>query len=809
MDTLAQDLRFGLRQFRKNPAFTIAAVLTLALGIGANVTVFTWLKSVIINPLPGVDSSDLMMLKWRTPEGNGVSLSWPDYLDFGQRNRTVEGLAAGRMAAFSLDGANTQAERVWGMLVSANYFDTLGVKAAMGRTFVPAENQGAGGHPVVVISHQLWRDRFGGDRGIVGRDIILNKQSFKVVGVTPPGFQGSTLGLRFELWMPAVMQPVVLSGSGSLSERGSHWLEGYARLKPGADARQAEADLSGISAQLTREFSQSDRFPRAILTPMWKEGGGRVLAPVMMLMMGVVGVVLLIACANISNLLLVRSAGRRREIAIRLALGVSRARLIRQLFVENGLLALAGGSAAMAAAPVTGQLLGKLAPASDLPVSLTSSVDVSTFLFALVLSLVATTLFGLAPALKGSRPDLVEALKDDSGGATGARKSWLRNSLVVAQVALSLVLLIAAGLLLKSLSNARAADPGFDPRNVLVAGVDLSPNGYDAARGRVALRQMTEKISSLPGVTAVSTVRRVPLGLGGTSSSVAEVEGYTPGKNEDMLVYTHIVGADYFHTMNTPLISGREFAPGDLQQTQLVVVVNQTLAKHYFAGGDAVGRRVRLGQDWRVIVGVARDAKFQSLSETPAPALYFPVNQVFASEANFLVRTSGDPAAMARGVQEAIQGVDASLPVYSMRSLEASISVSYFAQRLGGSLLGFFGVLAVALAAVGIYGVLAYAVAQRSRELGIRMALGATRGDVLRLILGQGFNLAAAGLAIGLGIAVGVTRLMGSLLFGVSATDVPTMLTVSLMMMGVILAASYFPARRAMRINPVSTMRYE
>ncbi len=806
MNSLLQDVRFGFRQLRKSPVFTTAAVVTLALGIGANATVFTWLKAIIFDPLPGVDAGNLVSVRWRSPQGNSSSFSWPDYLDVRGRAQTLEGLAAGRMAAMSL-GTAGEAERIWGMLVSANYFETLGVKPALGRTFRPEEDRNPGGHPVAVISQRLWQTRFGGDAGVIGRQVPLNKRTFTIVGVAPEPFQGSTLGLRFDLWVPAVMQQAILSGAGSLDQRGSHWLEGWARLKPGVAPGRAEAELTAISAQLAREFSKSDQYPRAVTTPVWREGGGRMLAPVMFLLMTVVGVVLLIACANISNLLLARSAGRSREIAIRLALGVSRGRLVRLLLIENGLIAFLGCAAALAAVPAATGLLANFVPVTDMPVGLTAKPDAAVFLFGLGVSVLATLLFGLLPALRASRPRIVETLKDDSGGSAGSRRTWLRNSLVVVQVALSLVLLVAAGLLLESLDRARAADPGFDPRNVLVAGVDLFPNGYDVPRGRVALRQMTERLAALPGVAAVSTVRRLPLGLSGSSSSSFTVDGYVPRKNEEMVAYTHAIGPDYFHTMNTPLVAGREFTPNDTDEAQKVVVVNQTFARRYFANSNPVGQRVRRSADWLVVVGVVKDSKFQSLDEPAAPAVYFPAEQAFASEVNFLVRTGGDPLAMARPVEEAIHSLDPALPVYGVRTLEKSVGAAFFAQRLGGSLLGFFGVLALALAAVGMYAVLAYSVAQRAREMGIRMALGASRAAVMRLVLGQGLKLAGAGLAAGLALAVPAARLMRSLLFGVSATDVPTLAGVSLLLLLVICAASLLPARRATNIDPIDAIR--
>jgi predicted permease len=449
------------------------------------------------------------------------------------------------------------------------------------------------------------------------------------------------------------------------------------------------------------------------------------------------------------------------------------------------------------------------APSSDLPVTLTIKADTSVFLFTIGISLLATLLFGLVPAVRASRLDVVSTLKDDSGASASPRKAWLRNALVVAQVSLSLVLLVCAGLLLKSLHRATSANPGFDPRNVLVAGVDLQPNGYDAARGTIAIRQMTEKLVALAGVTAVSTTQSVPLGLGGSSSAYFEVEGYLAAKNEELVAVTGVIGPDYFHAMNTPVIAGREFTLADSAEAQHVVIVNQTFAHHYFPKGDPIGRRVQIYRERRVVAGVVRDSKFFTLDEKPYAAVYLPVAQYFASQSNFIVRTAGDPLPYRRAVEEAIHSVDPMLPVYGVRPLETAISASYFGQRIGGSFLGFFGAVALALAAIGLYGLLAYMVTQRSREVGIRMALGASRAGVLRLILMQGLRVSGIGLAIGLAIAFGVTRLMRALLLDVSPMDVPTILGASVLLAPVAALASFLPAYRATRIDPVLAIRHE
>jgi len=809
MGSFFPDVKFGIRQLKKSPVFTVAAILTLALGIGANATVFTWFNAIVINPLPGVPHSrDLVTLRWHAPNGTPAGLSWLDYLDFRSRNHTLKEFAVATMVPLNL-GEGTQPERVWSTLASANYFNMLGVTAELGRTFLPDEDQNLGGHPVAVLSHHLWQTKFGQDPNVVGRQILLNKRAFTVVGVMPEAFEGSVVGLHFELWIPMTMADVLADGSVGLQKRGVAqfaWFQ--ARPKPGVERRAVLADLDAISSQLAREFHQTDQFNRTEVLPVTQDGGGSVLVPVAMLLMAVVAVVLLIACANVANLLLARASGRRREIAIRLALGVGRGRLIRQLLIENGMLAIGGLVAALTVLPLTMRSIQGFAPASDLPVGLTVRADAGVQLFTLGLALIATLLFGMVPALRATRPDVVTALKDDSGASASRGRAWLRSSLVVSQVALSLVLLISAGLFLKSLYRASSVDPGFDPRSVLLAGVDLIPNGYDAARGEVAIRQMTANIAALPGVSAVSTIRSVPLGLTGSTVSRIEAEGYIPAKDEIPRSNTNIVGVDYFHAMNTPVVEGREFNPADTKTSQQVGMVNQTFARRFLPRG-AIGRRIQVHGEWRVIVGVARDSKFYSLDEKARPWVYLPLAQSFDSQSNFLVRTAGDPLRYARAVQAAIHQVDPALPVYAVRPLQTAISASYFGQRIGGSFLGLFGLIALTLAAIGLYGVLAYTVSQRSREVGIRMALGASRQNVLALIVGQGVRLAAIGLGIGLAIAFAVTRLMRALLLDVSPTDISVIVGVSALLALVAIAASLIPAYRATKIDPILAIRFE
>lgn len=808
---LLQEIRFALRQWRKSPAFVAAAVVTLGLGIGANATIFNWLNATILNPIPGVQSDGLHCFRWRSPEGRSSSYSWPTYLDIRAKNQTLAGLAAGRMTAFSFATSSTvtetKAERIFGMLVSADFFDVLALRPVLGRTFRPDEDRTPGAHPVAVISHALWQTRLGGDPAVVGKEVRLNTKAFTVVGIMPEGFQGSTLGLRHDVWVPVMMRGDILGGVSALEARGNRWLEAIGRLKPGVDVRQAEQELTALSAQLTREYDKTEKYPRAESAPIWRAAAGQVMAPLLSLLSAVVGVVLLIACANVGNLLMARAAGRRREIAIRLALGVSRGRLIRQLLVENAMLSAAGAALALALVPFTAGLLTALAPPTDLAINLQAQPDWKVLLFTLAVSALATLVFGLAPAIRASRPDVVVALKEEATAST--TRSWTRNALVVAQVALSLVLLVGAGLLLRSLQRASSADPGFDPRNVLLAGVDLKPNGYTDETGPEFVRRAIERISALPGVALVSTVRRVPLTLGGSSSTSFTAEGYTPAKDEELMAFLNYVGPDYFRTLGTPLTAGRDFQVSDNAQAQPVVVINETLAQRYYAGRDPVGRRFTVGRKNYTVIGVAKDSKFQALDEPPAPFFWLTTLQEHTSETNFLVRTQGDPLAVAKAVEGEIRSLDRNMAVYGVRALEDAVSAAYITQKMGGWLLGFFGALALLLAAVGLYGVLAYSVAQRSREVGIRMALGASRADVLRMVLGHGLRLTGLGLAIGLVLAFGVTRFMQKLLFGVSPTDALTLLGVSGLLALVALTAAYLPARRATRIDPIVAIRYE
>ncbi|MBA2339724.1 MAG: ABC transporter permease [Pyrinomonadaceae bacterium] len=815
LETLWQDARFSVRRMFKSPGFSLVAIVSLALGIGANTAIFSLVNTVLLRPLPVPHSEQLVSVFPVAKDDSVQAFSYPTYVDFRDRNDVLSGLYVTRFAPMSLSREGTN-ERVWGYLVSGNYFDVLGISAAHGRTFLPEEDRTRLSHPVVVVSYGCWQRRFGADPSLVGKNIVLNNHNFTVVGIAPEGFNGSEIAYTPELWVPMMMQSWIEPGGNWLERRDTQNLFATGRLKPGVSAVQAQASLNLLAQQIGQEYPDTNEGQTITLTPPG------LIHPILRgpvisfagVLMGIVSLVLLIACTNLANLLLARATERRREIAVRLALGASRLRLVRQLLTESVLLSILGGVAGLLLALWAINLIAAFKPPIDFPLTLDLKLDWRVFGFSLLVSLLTGVLFGLVPALQSTRPELVPALKDATS-QLGYHRSRLRSGLVVAQVALSLVLLIAAGLVVRTLQHLQTMSPGFEPDNALMMSVDVGLQGYDKVRGQQFYRQLIERVEALPGVRSAAVADFVPLSLNYNSTDVY-VEGQPPARGANVpTVMNASVGSNYFSTMAIPLMQGREFGEMDKEDAPRVCIINEAFARRFFPGANpvesAIGKRVGRGTDgpFAQIVGVATDGKYFSINETARPFIYFPLSHSYSSNAILLVRTNSDPKRMIAPVRREVGMIDQNMPVYEVKTLTEHLGLSLFPARVAAVLLGSFGLLALALAAIGVYGVMSYSVAQRTREIGIRIALGAQPREVLKLVARQGVTLATVGLVAGLFASVVLTRLMSSLLYGVSATDAETFIAISLLLLTVILLACYVPARRATKVDPMVALRYE
>jgi macrolide transport system ATP-binding/permease protein len=804
------DLRYSLRMLLKNPGVTAAAVLSLALGIGANATIFTWVKSVLLNPLPAVPHPEQMfVLTASARDGETRSFSYPNFRDIRAQAATFEPIAQDDVLLSVSDGQ--QAERAFGMLVSGNYFDVVGTPPLLGRTFLKAEDEIPGGAPVFVISYAFWQRRFGGDASIVGRSIKVNDHPYTIIGVMPPDFLGTALGLAADAWVPMMQQPQLQPSGNRLEARGSGWAQAMVRLRGGVTPEAANAELQTIAAQLEREYPTNEGWRLAIVpisNSPW--GAPFALRPVLLVLVGVAAAVLLIACANIANLLLSKAVGRRREIAVRLSLGAGRARIARQLLVESLMLSLLGGAAGLVVAWWSAGLLMAFVPPVDIPIDLGLRVDGSVLVFTAIASVVTGLVFGLAPALHASSPKLTQALREESGRtSSGAMRQRLRHSLVVAQVALCLILLIGAGLFFQSLRRAQHLQPGFDPTNVVMASYDVFPGGYDRARGLVFHRQVLERLRAIPGVERATLARTIPLGFSGNSSTGAAVEGYQPKKDEEVVITYNEVSDGYFETMRIPIVQGRSFTERDVEGALEVAIVNETMARRYWPDGSPVGRYMTAGGDRVQVVGVARDGKYRTLTEGPRPYMYFPLGQSYRSGVKVHVRSNAETGAILNAIRQAFRELDPDLPLTETMPISDHLEQAVFAQRIAATLLGIFGALALTLAAVGLYSVMAYAVSQRTHEMGIRLALGASPGELRRMVVASGMKVAAIGLVIGAAGAAAVSRLLTSLLHGVSPTDPLTFAVVLAALAAVAFIAAFVPARRASLVDPIVALRYE
>ncbi|MGE0130010.1 MAG: ABC transporter permease [Blastocatellales bacterium] len=823
MNTLWQDLRYGARMLLKKPGFTLIAVITLALGIGANTAIFSVTDKLLVRSLAVKEPRQLVLINSVSVKPHFVSnaFSYPNFSDYRARNQVLSGLLAFTTTELELK-TNDRVERVPGEYVSGNYFDVLGVGAARGRTFSPEEDRAPGTQPVAVVSDGFWRKRFGADPNLIGRTITLNNIPLTVIGVAPPSFIGMILEEPTEVWVPALMHPQ-LAQSNFIENRKDGFLLLMGRIKDGVSQAQAEASLDTLAQQIKEANT-----PPGVITkglPFSEqhikfEPGGRGISILrkrfsspLKLLMAVVGLVLLIACANVAGLMLARGVARRREMAIRLAMGASGWRVARQLLTESLLLALAGGAVGLLLAPWLVTLLVKTqARLSVAETLLGDSIDLRALAFTALATLLAGIVFGVAPAWQGARADLVPALKEEGGGAgQRERRFGFRNLLVVAQLALAIVVLAGAGLCIKSLRNLLAIDPGYQTESVLVVPLDLEEKKYGEARGRELQRQLLERLSSAPGVESVSYGVVMPLSGSRYMSSIF-VDGRQPLPDEQMAFDANFVGPRYHETMGIGIVAGSGFTEQDRAGAPGVVIINETMARRLFPGENALGKTLRLGKGAPPleIIGVARDIKHHDLTETPIPHFDAPALQRgYDGYINFVVRAKRRAVDLIPTVRGEMLALDPSLPADNINSMSEQIGKALSAMRLASTLIGVFGLVALLLAVIGLYGVMAWMVSRRTREIGVRMALGAQVPDVMKLIIKQGMLLVGIGAAAGLGAAFLATRLIESLLYGVSRNDPATFAIAVSLLAGAALLACYVPARRATKVDPMIALRCE
>jgi predicted permease len=813
MTGLAQDVRFGLRLFRNDPGFAVTAVLTLALGIAANATVFSWIDTSLLHPAPGVAETNRLAAIVASPSsGEIMQCSHPDFRELQRSVKLLSGVAASHASSYAI-GPPESMQRVWGQVVSANFFSVLGVRPSIGRVFSPEEDTDAeGAHPFVVLSYRLWRSAFHADPGVIGKTVRLNGRELAIIGVTPPEFRGTFSGLALDVWVPlSMVQKVGAISSWPAADRGANYLELVARLRPGATMEQAAAEIDAISRRIGAAYPAAHRGMTIRLLPFWRAQivAMMLLAPLRILA-AVAILVLMIACANVANLLLARAASRDKEFGIRLALGGTPWRLVRQLWTEVLLLAGAGAVVGYWLTGWMAESLVYLLPQNEFPIVFSSGLNSRVALAAAAACVMAAAISAIMPAMYCVRTDVNESLKQGGrSGTTGAHSHRVRGLLVISEVALAAVALIGAALFARSFQGARNLHPGFDANNVLVAHFYLANAGYSAEQEKQFCRRLRERVDTAPGVLDMSYSTFVPLGFGDSSRGEVEVEGYAPRPNEDLQISQIAVSPGYSALLKIPYVAGRDFTDADDKNAARVAVVNQAFARRFFTGGDGLGRRIKTAGWWWIVVGVVKDSKYRNPAEAPRPVVFLPFQQGFLIGWNtyVFVRTAGPLKDAMTTLRREVTALDPMAGLFDAMPLVEQTEAALYPQKVAASLLGALGTLSLLLAAIGLYSVMAYSVTERTKEIGIRMAMGAQPGEMLGMVLRKGMGLTTAGLAAGIAAALVAARLVGSMLPGVSAADPIAVGAAALFLAAVALLASYIPARRATKVDPIVTLR--
>jgi predicted permease len=816
-DNFQQDVRFGFRMLVRNPGFSVMAILCLTLGIGANAAVFSWIEGLLLRPFPAVAHQERLVVVVGNNRGSKVAnnagytaTSWPDFVDFRTNTRLFDSFIADKIMGTTIS-IGDRAQRVAGSVVSANYFDALGIHPLLGRGFEPADETGRNAHPVTVISYWMWKERYNRDPQIIGKVQILNGVQHTIVGVAPEGFYGTFVGWPIQFWVPVSMQEVFEPGGYKLEDRNQRWIEGFARLKDGVTIEQAQDEISTVAKQLETQYSATNRGQDVKLLPLWKApfNGATEMLPVLTITLAVVFVVLLIACSNVSNLLMVRAFARQHEITIRMAIGARQGRLVQQLLTEGLILSTISVIGGLAVAYWCRNLLAVFFSTSGVEAHLKGEIDWRVLVFSAGVCLVSTLMFALVPAIQAGKVDLAGSLKSESGSVFGARgKARIRSVLVVIQVCLCFVLLVSAVLLIQSMQRIRTSDPGFVTESLLTTSIDLVAAGYDETRAQDFQSRLINRVRGLAGVESAALARVRPFSYATYSSGLIDVEGYQTGADEKPEAEYNQVGPDYFRTMGIPLLSGREFTDADRETAPLVAIVNEKMVKQYWGGEDPIGKRFQLKDKWLRVVGVAKMAKYGSYGEAPKVFFYVPLRQDFSIRVNINIRTSREPVMIAGDLGRIIHELDENLAPTEVITMRQHINYSALrSQQVVVVLLSIFGGLALLLAAIGLYGVMSYAVSQSSRELGLRMALGAQQSHLLKLVLSHGLVLTAIGMVLGGVSALLVTRLFTTLLYKVSPRDPSAFGLAVVVMSAASLAACIFPAWRATRTDPVRALR--